>query len=83
MGLHTDSRRTLQAWLYRFADEHPAYPRNARDRAGTRAVEAHALIEVPEGALGRPRSRGFLFDRSLDEEGADSLHGLLRDRSVG
>ena len=67
---HHIARNTVQADLAR-----------PRDRPGSRAEPAHAVEDVPAGALGRPGGRRSLHGRGAHPGRSSAIFRLLRDRA--
>ena len=62
-------------------DHGEADPARPRSRPGARAEPAHALEDVPAGALGGPGGLRSVHRRGVDAGGAQAVPRLLRDRA--
>ena len=63
-----------------FAINGSSHPEGPRHRTRARAVEALALVEVPQGTLAGDRCSRLLHRRDLDSYRLGAIHGLLRHR---
>ena len=64
------------------SDHGEADPARPRDRPGSRAEPAHALEDVPAGALGGPHGLRSVHRRGAHAGRAPAVPGLLRDRAA-
>ena len=81
VGLHADPRRALEPRPHYRPDHGEADPARPRSRPGARAEPAHALEDVPAGALGGPGGLRSVHRRGVDAGGAQAVPRLLRDRA--
>ena len=81
VGLHADPRRALKPRPHYRPDHGEADPARPRSRPGARAEPAHALEDVPAGALGGPGGLRSVHRRGVDAGGAQAVPRLLRDRA--
>ena len=80
-GLHADPRRALKPRPHYRPDHGEADPARPRSRPGARAEPAHALEDVPAGALGGPGGLRSVHRRGVDAGGAQAVPRLLRNRA--
>ena len=69
VGLHADPRRALKPRPHYRPDHGEADPARPRSRPGARAEPAHALEDVPAGALGGPGGLRSVHRRGVDAGG--------------
>ena len=82
VGVHTDPRGALEPRPRDRSDHGEADPARPRDRPGSRAEPAHALEDVPAGALGGPHGLRSVHRRGAHAGRAPAVPGLLRDRAA-
>ena len=79
---YTRIRGALSNLGHTIAPDHgEADPARPRSRPGARAEPAHALEDVPAGALGGPGGLRSVHRRGVDAGGAQAVPRLLRDRA--